>query len=531
MEKERLKELPIGRQTFSELIEQDLLYVDKTRYLWELVRQGKYYFLSRPRRFGKSLLLSTLKSFFEGRGDLFRGLYIHDKVKEWKKHPIIHIDYSLVDYRTDIQTFKKSLLNYLIGISREHQLSINENIIHNFFSELVRQLAQRHGSVVVLVDEYDKPLVDTLAQPKLFEENREVLSGLYGSMKALDAHLRFVMLTGVSRFSKVGVFSGMNNLDDISLNDTFASIVGFSQEELEHYFEGYLESLDAKFGLSKDLLFKEIKHYYNGFSWDGKHRLYNPFSILKLLKDQKFDNYWFATGTPTFLVNLIKKEKSLPETFENYRTNDLTGSSLNIQNIPLIPLLFQTGYLTISHTEKQGFSDIYFLNYPNEEVRHSFLTYLVASFVEQDEFDIRPQVLYLRDALIEEDIPAFLNLMNSFLADIPSQLHIPKEAYYHSLIGMMLRLVGVQPIMEKSTSRGRIDVVLELYDLIYIIEVKFATNKRTKRIKTLTRQALKQIEEKKYYESYLSSHKKIILLGIGFLDKKLDGKYMELPLP
>ncbi len=528
MGQEKLKELPIGRQTFSELIEEDLLYVDKTRYVWDLVREGKYYFLSRPRRFGKSLLLSTLKSFFEGREDLFKGLFIHDKVKEWKKYPVVYIDYSLVDYKNGKANFNKSLLNFLHSIASNYELEINKDLVYDFFYELIQQLHHQYGKVVVLIDEYDKPMIDMLTKEKLFEENRDILRGLYASLKGLDPYLRFVMLTGVSRFSKVGVFSGLNNLNDISLTEGMSCIVGFNQKELQQYFAAYLRGLKLRYNCSEEKLLLDIKQYYNGFSWDGLQKLYNPFSILKFMKDQRFDNYWFSTGTPTFLIDIAKKQKALPEALENIVATDLEGYSADATNIPLPAILFQTGYLTIKEIGFDGIATYYRLGYPNREVRDSFTTFLLAAFMQKDEFFVQPASINLRKALRDQDIERFLKIIRTYLAEIPYQLHIPKEAYYHSLIFMLLRLMGLKMDLEKATDKGRIDGVLELPNQIYIIEFKFATNKRIKRVKTLSRQALKQIEDKKYYEAYLSGHKKIILLGVGFLNKQLDGKSKEL---
>ncbi len=519
-----MKELPIGRQTFSEFIEQDLLYVDKTRYVWDLVRQGKFYFLSRPRRFGKSLLLTTLKSFFEGREDLFRGLFIHDKVKEWKKHPVVHIDYSLVEYKKSKEVFEDSLLSYLSSIARNFEIEIQQTVIQNFFRELIIELYNRNGEVVVLIDEYDKPLVDSLTDENQFKENREILRSLYSSIKGLDEYLRFVMLTGVSRFAKVSVFSGMNNLEDISMSDAFSCIAGFTQEELEKNFDAHLQPLPSRYNMPFTPFMQEVKFHYNGFSWDGVNRLYNPFSVLRFLKEGVFDNFWFSTGTPTFLIDIIKQQKQLPESLEQLKTNDLTGSSMQIRNFPLVPLLFQTGYLTVAKIEMEGVNRRFILDYPNEEVCHSFLTYIAAAFVEKDEFEIQPEALELRDALREERPHDFIIRLQGFLADIPARLHIPKKAYFHSLFYLMLRLTGVRLLLEKETSTGRIDAVLEFSDKVYIMEFKFGTGSRIKNVKTLSRNALIQIENRQYHLPYLQTGKKVILFGIGFLDKQLDGR-------
>ncbi len=522
-----MKKLPLSIQTFENIISGEMIYVDKTEFVHELISSGKYYFLSRPRRFGKSLLLTTLKAFFEGKKELFKGLYIYDKEQKWKAHPVIHIDYSLVEYKKSREVFEESLLNHLKNVGSDFGIMLKKSILADAFMELSKALFDKLGPVVVLVDEYDKPMVDMLTNEDRFEENREVLRSLYGAMKGLDAYFRFVMLTGVSRFSKVNVFSGLNNLTDISLSNDFNAILGFTQNELETYFEDWLEQVRQKFGITKDELLNEIKYKYNGFSWDGKTKLYNPFSILHFVNNREFRNYWFSSGTPNFLIHLIKSQKQLPQNLESIKMTDLEGSTTQIKKLPLVPILFQTGYLTIEKTELQGIRHIYFLNYPNGEVRESFVRYIAAAFVGKQEFEIQPEALKLRDALLEERTDDFLSHLQSFLADIPARLHIPKEAYFHSLVYLMLRLVGVQLLLEKETSRGRIDAVLELPDKIYIIEFKFAATNRIKRVKTLSRQALAQIESQKYYEPYLNSGKKIILFGIGYLNKKLDGRVVK----
>ncbi|MFK7979254.1 MAG: AAA family ATPase, partial [Saprospiraceae bacterium] len=409
-------------------------------------------------------------------------------------------------------------------IASTYEVQLTSTILTNAFTELVRKLREKHGRVVLLVDEYDKPLVDKLGDAIAFEENKAILRELYGLFKGLDEYLRFVLLTGVSRFARVNVFSGMNNLTDISLSERFANIVGFSQDELTTYFSTYLAQLQTKLQLPKATIETHIKDWYNGYSFDGTTRLYNPFSILSLYNALKFDNYWFTTGTPTFLIQLIKQQKLLPENFESMRTTDLVGSfSLN-QKYATLPLLFQTGYLTISRIELDGVRSIYHLDYPNLEVKFSFLTYLLAGFTKRERAEIEPAVFNLKNALKDENIKLFVQILQSFLADIPARLHLPKEAYYHSLVYMILRLMGIQLLLEKETSKGRIDAVLALPDKVYILEFKFATNKRVKKVQTLANKAVQQIETQKYYEPYLGSGKKVILLGIGFLDKQLDSK-------
>ena len=525
-----MKKLPISIQTFEKIREADLIYVDKTNFIYNLVSEGTYYFFARPRRFGKSLLLTTLKSFFQGKKELFKGLYIYDKEKDWTVYPVIHIDYSKVEYRDTKEIFTSSMVFHLKTIASEYEITLVEKDIATAFNELLTKLHQKYQQrVVILVDEYDKPLVDSLTKPAEFERNRLILSSLYGTMKGHDGYLRFVFLTGVSRFSKVNVFSGMNNLDDISMNKEFSTLLGFTQSELETYFKDHLAKLADTFDRSVPALLPGIKEWYNGFSFDGINKLYNPFSILKLFTEYEFRNYWFSTGTPTFLIDLIKKQKRLPEEFEHVKVTDLVGSTEQIKNFPLIPLLYQTGYLAIEKTGRDDLSPYYFLNYPNREVRHSFLRHITAAFLNKDEFSIQPEALALRDALIEENIPKFVKKFQSFLSDIPGRLHIPKEAYYHSLTYLMLRLIGAKTLLEKETDKGRIDAVLELPDKVYIIEFKFAKNTTIKQASTLSRRAIKQIKDKKYYEPYLGHSRRILLLGLGFLDKQLHGRVEELP--
>lgn len=519
-----MRKLPISIQTFENIILGGMIYVDKTKYIHQLANGGKYYFLSRPRRFGKSLLITTLKAYFQGKKHLFEGLDIYEKEKDWVKYPVIHIDYSLVSY-SSLDLFKHSLWTHIKSIAREYDIILKEKFAADALTELVQKLTIKYKQkVVILVDEYDKPMVDYLTKEERFEENRSILRELYGTLKGMDGDLRFVMLTGVSRFSKVSVFSGLNNLEDISMHQDYSQIVGFSKEEVWDNFSDYLAPLHLKYNMSQKALADGIQEWYNGFSFDGVSKLHNPFSIVALCSRQVFDNYWFSTGTPTFLIDLIKEQKVLPETFEGIKVKDLTGSSLNMRNFPLVPLLYQTGYLTIQKTEREGFIDYFYLDYPNYEVKDSFLTYITAAFLEKDEFEVQPEAIALRDALKAEDLDAFVKHLTSFLTDIPSRLHIPQEAYYHSLVYLILRLVGAKAFLEKETDKGRIDAVVELPNHIYIIEFKFGKGKRIKRVSTLSQNAIKQIEANKYYESYLSSNKKVILLGLGFLNKQLHGR-------
>ena len=375
---------------------------------------------------------------------------------DWQEYPVIHLDYSKIVYQQGSAVFEQSLLNTLKVVAENYEMNSDFEVARDFFNDLVVKLHKKFGrKVVVLIDEYDKPLVDNLLEPKKFKENQGILRGLYGNIKGLDAHLEFVMLTGVSRFSKIGIFSGLNNLEDITIDDRYHSIVGFSQEEVNDYFSAHLATLVQKTGLTLAKLQEHIKFWYNGFSWDGEHRLYNPFSLFNLFHKKVFANYWFSTGTPTFLIDLIRIQKQVPEAFENIRTYDLEGAAEKFKEFPLIPILFQTGYLTIRKVLLDGLRPVYELAYPNDEVRHSLLTYIAGNFINKDQYKIEPEVIKLRDALLQENIPDFLNYLRSFFADIPSRLHLPKEAYYHSMVYMLLRLSGVCLLYTSPSPRDR----------------------------------------------------------------------------
>lgn len=527
-----MRQLPIGIQTFKKIIEQDLVYVDKTAHIHRLVKSGAYFFLSRPRRFGKTLLMSTLKSYFKGEEDLFKGLKIYDLEKDWKKYPVVHIDYSKITLTKETTAFEDTLNKLFTNIGKEYGLQIEEKYSHSAFLSLISLLYEKSGKVVILIDEYDKPLVDFLQDTKTFNENITILQNLYGLIKGLDEKLHFMLITGVSRFAKIGIFSGMNHIKDITLDERYADIVGFTQEELYSNFEEYLSRVQNRYNYTREQLRNTYRKKYNGYSWNGKTKLYNPFSILNSLDEQDFLYYWFSTGTPNFLTKIIKEQHFLPQNLEGVKTQDLIGSSLSLNNYPIVPLLFQTGYLTIKDIwHDNDLRRNYRLDYPNEEVRDAFVNQLAASFLNTPDISPRTEARDLKNALLEEKTDDFINILRSFFADIPSRLHIAKEAYYHSIVYLLLRLVGITALLEKETSVGRIDAVIEYSEKIYILEFKFARKDTVKDVNILAEKAIAQIEEMKYFEPYTASGKKIILFGIGFSDKKTAGKTKVLQLP
>jgi len=513
-----MKKLPIGIQTFSEIIEQEYLYVDKTRHIAELIQVGKYLFLSRPRRFGKSLLVSTLYEIFSGNRELFQGLTIYDQI-EWQSYPIILVDFNSISHNND-EVFNLSLLSFLDKVAGKYDIVLTNQFIRDKFAELIEKIAEKtQQKVVILIDEYDKPIVAHVDDIENAVKNREILRDFFGVLKSSDAFLRFVFLTGVSKFSRVSIFSDLNNLLDITLSKQFATLLGYTQPELESYFEPHIQSLCFELGMKKAQLLTQIKTWYDGYSWNARDRMYNPFSILNLFAQQRFSNYWFATGTPTLLIKLIKQTRLDVTELENKKVAEIVFDSYDIENLNIFTLLFQTGYLTITSVEKKARTPQYILNYPNFEVKEAFLTYLFEGFTQNGLEEIQPITEDLRTYLQEDNVEGFINLIRALFAKIPYPLHIEQEAYYHSLFYMISVLMGVEIDLEVLTDKGRIDGVLMLEDKIYLIEFKHG--KAGTNMDTLTKKAIGQIRDKNYEERFLSDTRPRHLLGIGFAGKKI----------
>lgn len=366
-----MKNLPIGLQTFREMIEEDYLYIDKTREIHRLLSTGgKYYFISRPRRFGKSLLVSTLKEIFSGSKELFKDLWIHDKI-DWKSYPVIHIDFTDLNYRTP-ERLEETLNRLMDDIAKEHGVALDsERYLNERFSQLIKELSIK-GKVAILIDEYDKPIIDNIDDPETARGNRKVLKEFYGVLKSADRFIKFVLITGVSRFARVSVFSDLNNLDDITLDSGYSTLMGYTEDELRTFFKGRIEELGKEWG-GGDQLINGIRDWYNGYSWDGTHFVYNPFSVLNFFQKKKVGGYWFATGTPTFLVKLLREKGWDARQYEEIPVGEYIFETYDIENLETISLLFQTGYLTVKSrtnpSPSSGKAVEYILTYPNKEVR------------------------------------------------------------------------------------------------------------------------------------------------------------------
>ncbi|MCP5108334.1 MAG: AAA family ATPase, partial [bacterium] len=420
-----MKNLPIGVQAFSKLINGNYLYIDKTRDIYNLfAKGGQYYFLSRPRRFGKSLLISTLAEIFSGNKELFKGLWIYDKI-EWPQHPVLHIDFSKISHKTP-EMLEEALDTLVEKTAADNNIQLTPGLfLKEKFAQLLEKMAQKQP-VVILIDEYDKPMIEYMETDKMetAKEIRSVLKSFYGVIKGSDEFLRFVFITGVSKFSKVSVFSDLNNLRDITLSKEFSTMLGYTETEMKHYFKPYMEKLADETEKNKGQLSKEIKQWYNGYSWDGKNFVYNPFSILNMFMEKNFGNFWFSTGTPTFLVKLIKDQESDVVEFENLPVKSYSFDSYDIENMDIAGVLFQTGYLTIKQITIENNDKTYHLSYPNQEVRKSFLTCLFGEYTHKKLSSGTRILDRMRKSVAVDDMDRFIREIKSLFASIPYHIFI-----------------------------------------------------------------------------------------------------------
>lgn len=500
-----MKKLPIGIQSFKEIRWENYYYVDKTQFVKKLSETGKYFFLSRPRRFGKSLFLDTLKEAFSGNRELFKGLYLYDKWDWDKKYPVIKISFGsgVVD---SAEKLLKIINSYLNKIARDYEITLTEDIISLKFKELIENLSSKYDEkVVVLVDEYDKPILDRIDNIEVAAENREILKDFYSVLKDADPYLKLVFLTGVSRFSKVSIFSGLNQLNDISLDEKFSTICGYTQSDLETVFADRIKDFDKE----------EVKEWYNGYSWLGE-KVYNPFDILLLFDKKSFRPYWFETGTPTFLIKMFQKQKYYLPQLEDLEVGEQLLSNLDIDYIFPENLLFQTGYLTIKDFFRLGNENLYVLSYPNLEVRKSFndafLTYLTPSPALKD----RAEIGLIR-ALQSNDVGKIKDILYSFFASIPHDWYRKNEleeyeGFYASVIYALFNGAGLDVVAEDATNFDKIDLTVKWEDRVYIVEFKVVDNE-SENI------GLSQIKEKRYFEKYQSEYNEIYLIGIKFSRK------------
>ena len=495
--------LPIGIQTLGNIRARNCYYVDKTPHVLRLVREGTHYFLSRPRRFGKSLLVDTLKELFEGNGELFRGLAIHGEWDWSVKYPVVRISFGSGNF-LDPGWLPESIAMQLDAVGENAGIEPRYSAAPARFTHLIRALHRDAGQqVVVLVDEYDKPILDALAEPETARANRNFLRGFYGAVKDCDEHIGFCLLTGVSKFSKAGLFSGLNNLRDITLSPAYGTICGYTDGDLDTVFAPELDGLDRD----------AIRRWYNGYSWLGEGKVYNPFDILRLFQERLFRSYWFETGTPTFLVETLLREDMPTPALDRMTGSEALLSAFDVEHISMEALLFQTGYLTITGEEIRNGSPHYRLGYPNLEVRQSLgevlLGFLLPKTVRREAED-----LPLRERMAADDLAGVGELFRGVFAAIPHQWYMngPLAAYeghYASVIHSCFLMQGFEPVGEDSGSRGRADMALRFNGQVYLFEFKVVERGREGT-------ALAQLKARGYADKYRSLGLPVHLIGVEF---------------
>lgn len=495
-----MQKYPIGLQDFEKIREGQFLYIDKTQYIEELLKRDGYYFLSRPRRFGKSLFINTLDSLFQGKKELFEGLQIANKWDFSKTNPVIKISFAAISHKE--KGLYKAINDRLNEISKLNGLEIEEDSISAKFKLLIEGLYAKFGHVVVLIDEYDKPIIDFLGEDtKQAIENRNIMKSFYSILKDSDAFLKLVFITGVSKFARVSIFSDLNNLQDITIDYRFAGVCGITQDELNNSFQEELKEFDKE----------KIKQWYNGYTWDLKTSVYNPFSILNFFVKKKFQNFWFESGTPTFLVNLCKKSHFYD--FENVTTSLTYLNSYDIEKLQILPLMFQTGYLTFKNEE----DDLYILDYPNQEVKKSYLEALANSYIDKEGEQSVSIAVNIRNALRECNIDKFQSQINSLFKSIPYTLwQKENEHFYHAILHLTFKLLGFYVESEVQTADGRLDALVKVNQYIYCFEFKLDESAEF---------ALQQIKDKGYLEPYQNQGKECIAIGVNFSKelKKVEG--------
>lgn len=501
---------PVGIQDFAELRSNHYVYVDKTMYIEKLFEHGKYYFLSRPRRFGKSLFVSALHYLFQGKKELFTGLHIAERWNWAQTNPVIKISFNDIGHKD--KGLMQAINDALDAIAHPYGLTLDAQYPDGKFKELIQSLAQRYAQVVVLIDEYDKPIIDYLGVDTAKAlENRDTLKTFYSILKDADPFLKLLFMTGVSKFSRVSIFSDLNNVTDLTTDREFSGVCGITQEEMEIYFASELQLADSE----------KIKSWYNGYSWHLPNKVYNPFSLLHFFRSKEFKNYWFETGTPTFLVNLSKTQNLYD--FEQITTDSSGLNAYDIENLRLIPLMFQTGYLTIVEVDEE--LDLYKLDYPNREVRQSYLNMLADSYIQDSLNTGRVWANHLLKALESGEINALTSLFNALFKSIPYEIwQKENEHFYHAILHLTFRLLGIFVHSQVQTADGRLDALVHTKERIYAFEFKLDGSAEA---------ALAQIKQKAYLQPFFHQNKTCIAIGVNFskVDKKVESLLAEVLFP
>lgn len=498
---------PIGSQNFEILRKSDFVYIDKTGLIYKLVDENRFVFLARPRRFGKSLLLSTLQAYFEGKKELFKGLAIENIEKEWNNYPVFHLEFSKVNNSSHSDLIEE-VQRQIADLERKYEIPELDMNLGSRFANLIKTVSEKTGKqVVILIDEYDSPLINTLHDEKLHEQNRSLLKSVYSNLKGLDAYIQFAILTGVSRFSKMEIFSGLNNLYDITFDNAYSTICGFTETEILNYLGEGINQLASHENISKQEAVELLKKNYDGYHFTiSSPDIYNPFSLLSALHKKEFGSFWFLTATPSFLVERLYVLGVNLSSLLNSEVSPTMLASADASHSSPIALLFQTGYLTIKGYEKEW--DAYKLGIPNLEVKKGLFEEMSNIFQHKDSSDILPLLRKITCSLKEGNPEEFLLALKSYLATIPASLtQKSSELYFENNIYIILTLLGIYCRTEVSISKGRIDVEIQTENYIYILELKLDKS---------VEEALKQIEEKSYALPYEHLDKTVFKIGINF---------------
>ena len=501
---------PIGIQNFEEIRDNDYLYIDKTDLIYKLVSEGKYYFLSRPRRFGKSLLLSTMEAYFEGKKELFEGLAMERLEQEWKSYPILHLDLNSREYK-DESSLEAELNRHLEGWEKLYGDEYSTRATEERFLQVIRKAYEQTGrQVVILVDEYDKPMLQAIDKGELQDRYRSKLKAFYSVLKTCDRYIRFAFLTGVTKFGKVSVFSDLNNLTDLSFDEDYVSLCGITEQELHGYFIGSVEKLAERNNMEVQQAFEQLKTDFDGyhFAYDTPG-IYNPFSLLNTLKRSRFDDYWFETGTPSFLVEQLKKTNyPLDEMTEEPLSSDTLNSIEIFEENPL-PLLYQSGYLTIKGYDPEF--KTYNLGFPNREVHEGFIKYLIPHYLPKEDAKSTMDISRFVKEVRQGDAEGFMQRLAAFFAKGDYALMGDKELYFHNAMYVFFSLLGLYVDVERHTVDGRMDILVQTADYIYIFELK---------IDQTAEVALQQIEEKGYAKPFASDPRQLFKIGVNFSTEK-----------
>ena len=497
---------PVGIQNFEKLRKDGYCYIDKTEKIYKLVKTGSYYFLSRPRRFGKSLLISTMEAYFQGKKNLFGGLAIEALEKDWKQYPVLHLDLNARKYDSE-ESLDRELDKHLEQWEKLYGSDYSDRAPEERFYHIIRMAYEQTGErVVILVDEYDKPMLQTINNPELQDKYRNTLKPFYGVMKSMDGYIKFALLTGVTKFGKVSVFSDLNNLEDISRNPYYADICGISEEELLKNFSEDIQELASANGQTFDQACERLRTDYDGYHFcHGGIGIYNPFSLLNTFKSRQYGSYWFETGTPTYLVELLKKHKYDLYRMAHEKTTSDVLDSIDASSTNPIPVIYQSGYLTIKGYIPEP--RIYELGFPNREVEEGFLKFLLPYYTPLQETESGFAIWDFISDVKSGDIDGFMERLQSFLADCPYEMAKDVELHYQNVLFIVFRLAGLYTKVEYHTSRGRIDLVLQTDSYVYVMEFKLDGS---------AEQAIAQIEEKQYTLPFAKDSRKVYIIGVNF---------------